>query len=106
MTDTAPPYFLQIKESAQDFAHAGCRACTSGDSASRATWTIHLFQPCSGECGCVMLLHHADAVHDSNRAGDWTGRYDSIDQIGDPALRQHVQALLVAAHLAPPSGRP
>ncbi|SPL98648.1 unnamed protein product [[Actinomadura] parvosata subsp. kistnae] len=54
----------------------------------------------------MMLLDHADAVHDSSRGGDWTGRYDTIDQIGDPALRQHAQALLAAAHLAPPPSQP
>uniref|UniRef100_UPI003F490E05 hypothetical protein n=1 Tax=Nonomuraea sp. CA-252377 TaxID=3240003 RepID=UPI003F490E05 len=106
MTDTAPPYFFQIKESAQNFADTGhdpgCRACTRGNDESRATWTVCLLQPCDGGCGCLMLLNHADAVHDSSRAGDWTGRYDSIEQIADPALRQHAQALLAGAHLAPP----
>jgi hypothetical protein len=102
-------YFFQIKESGQSFArdghHTDCRACTSGDTASQASWIIYLLQPCSGECDCVMLLNHADAVHDSSRAGDWAGRYDSADQIGDPALRLHAEALLAGAHLPRESER-
>ncbi|MGW3352654.1 hypothetical protein ACWDA3_55985 [Nonomuraea rubra] len=103
MTDTAPPYFFQIKESGQDFPHTGCRACTGGHDESRAMRTIALPQPCGGGCGCVMLLNHADAVHGTSRDGDWTGRYDSIEQIEDPALRQHAQPLLSDAHFLPRS---
>ncbi|MGW3353276.1 hypothetical protein ACWDA3_59170 [Nonomuraea rubra] len=94
-------HYLLITEEAP-CPHAGdgytaCQTCEPNEiDGQPVTWSIRLLATCVSGCGCVVQLDHVVGVHGPFGNGDFASRYDSPEEIADPALRCYAEALLAS----------